>query len=191
MFTLIPQLIPPPDLQNYSSHKTCTPGLANSPHMPVATDSMLSSPLKHPSSCIPFQLRVSSLTLRQSFLIPPLLSPQQPVFKSCHFHFCKDFSSLPLLPILTLPSLWRSPPTFPRHCCNNSTSFLHELYSSPFPTLIPEQVLKTELCSYFPLTELTNGSSWLIELTVNYVARISRPFTVAPLTHAARFSSCF
>lgn len=95
MFTFISQLIPAPDLQTSSSHKTFTPVLANSPHMPVATDSVSSSPLKCPSSCIPCQLIASSLSLRKSFLIPYSLTPA---------------SSLQILPCSLLQRLLESAP---------------------------------------------------------------------------------
>lgn len=113
MFTSIPQLIPAPDFQTSSSHKTGTPVSANSPHMPVAMNSViLSSPLKSPSSCIPFRLIASSLTLRKSFLIPYSLTPTSSLqILPCPFlhHFCKDFSSLTLPPVLTRPSLRQVP----------------------------------------------------------------------------------
>lgn len=87
------------------------------------------------------------------------LSPQRLVFKSQHFHFYKVLSSLPSF-LFSLFHPWcRSRLPSPGHCCNNCTALLHELHSNLFSPRIPQQLVKTELWSYF---SLTGTHRWLL-----------------------------
>lgn len=146
--------------------------------MPVVADSVLPSPPKCPSSCIPFQLIASSLTLRKSFLIPPLLNSHPSVWSSNPNISISTKCSQVCPPSCSHCSILGVGPVFPLQVTVAITALLFCTSSTLIysPHEYPSNWWKRSYGRISPLLELTDGSSLLIKYTVNVVG-ISRPFT--------------